>query len=382
MRTVFTRRFLRTSVCALGLAVLAACSSTDARYDPAPLADYNHTTNGSVVWSVSLGSGSDVGFAPTLVGSDVYAAVPSGQVHKVDLGSGRIMWSANAGKRLTAGAGSDGLVTAIVTVDGDVVAYDDGGQELWRARASSAVTIPPAVGDGVVVVRASDYRIQAFNARDGELLWSVQRPGPALSLKTSMQMVIVDGMLLTGMPNGRLMAINTQTGGVVWEGSVSVSQGATDLERINDVVGKPQVQDPLLCGATYQGRVVCFDVQQGGVPVWDRKISAVSGPVSDSHLLYIANSRDKIEALALVNGQTIWEQDGLRNRRLATMAVTPRVVAAGDYQGYVHFLSRIDGKLEGRISVGGGPILSPLVGTDRGVLVQTGNGNLVLVGIN
>ncbi|MCX5592622.1 outer membrane protein assembly factor BamB [Alcaligenes endophyticus] len=382
MRAVLSRRFLRTSVCALSLVVLAACSSTDTRYDPAPLGEYGNTITSNVLWSVSLGSGSDVGFAPALVGSDVYAAVPSGQVHKVDLGSGRVMWSANAGKRLTAGVGSDGLVTAVVTADGDVVAYDDAGQEIWRTRASSAVTIPPAVGEGVVVVRASDYRIQAFNARNGELLWSVQRPGPALSLKTGMQMRIVDGMLLTGMPNGRLMAINTQTGGVVWEGSVSVSQGATDLERINDVVGAPQVQDPLLCGATYQGRVVCFDVQQGGVPLWDRKISAVSGPVSDSHLLYIANSRDKIEALALVNGQTVWEQDGLRNRRLATMAVTPRVLAAGDYQGYVHFLSRIDGKLEGRLSVGGGPIVSPLLGTDRGVLVQTGNGNLVLVGIN
>ncbi len=382
MLALFTRRVVVSSVCALSLLTLAACSSTDSRYAPAPLSDYSSSISSAVRWSVSLGSGSDVGFAPSLVGTDVYAAAPSGQVHKIDLNSGQVLWSANAGKRLTAGVGSDGLVTAVVTAGGDVVAFDDGGQELWRSRASSAVTIPPVVGDGVVVVRASDYRIQAFDARTGDLLWNVQRPGPALSLKTSMQMRIVDGMLLTGLPNGRLMAINAQTGAVVWEGSVSASQGATDLERINDVVGAPQVQDPLLCGATYQGRVVCFDVQQGGMPVWDRKISAVSGPVSDSHLLYIANSRDKVEALALVNGQTIWEQDGLSNRRLAPMAVTPRVLAAGDYQGYVHFLSRIDGTLEGRISVGGGPIVSPLLGTDQGVLVQTGNGNLVLVGIN
>lgn len=377
-----TRRILRSSLLAFSALALVACSSTDPRYAPAPLAEYSASVSGQILWSVPIGSGSDVGFAPTVVGSDVYASAPSGQVSKIDLGSGRVMWVANAGKRLTAGAGSDGIVTAVATADGYIVAFSDDGQQLWRSKSSGAVTIPPVVGAGVVVVRASDYRIQAFDVRSGELLWSVQRPGPALSLKTSMQMRIIDDMLLAGMPNGRLMAINAKEGSVIWEGSVSVSQGATDLERINDVVGAPQVQDPLLCGATYQGRVVCFDVSQGGQPVWDRKISAVSGPASDSHLLYIADSRDKVQALALANGQTIWQQEGLRNRRLAPLAVTPRILAAGDFEGYVHFLSRVDGAIEGRISLGGGAIVSPLVGTDRGVLVQTGNGNLVLVGIN
>jgi outer membrane protein assembly factor BamB len=60
----------------------------------------------------------------------------------------------------------------------------------------------------------------------------------------------------------------------------------------------------------------------------------------------------------------------------------PQALAAGDMEGYVHFLSRLDGTLLGRVSVGGGAIVSPLIGTPRGVLVQTGNGNLVLVGIN
>lgn len=57
-------------------------------------------------------------------------------------------------------------------------------------------------------------------------------------------------------------------------------------------------------------------------------------------------------------------------------------VAFGDYDGYVHFLSSSDGRLLGRIQVGGGAVVSPLVSTPRGVLVQTGNGSLVLVGVN
>ena len=378
-------RALRLSAVALSLAAVAGCSmfsSTDPRFEPAPLTEYAPGVSAAIVWSTSIGSGSDSGFAPQVVGSDVYAAAVSGQVSKVDLDSGRVMWTANAGKKLTAGAGSDGNVTAVATLDGNVVAFDDTGKELWRSRSSSAVNVPPAVGAGVVVVRTSDYRLQAFDASTGDIRWSIQRPGPALSLKTSMQMRIVDGLLLAGMPNGRLMAINAANGALVWEGSISVSRGATDLERINDVVGAPQVVDPLLCGATYQGRVACFDVSQGGRLVWDRDFSAGTGVASDNHMIYAANGRDKLEAFALTDGQTIWTQDALRNRGLAPLAVVPQALAAGDREGYVHFLSRVDGTLLGRVSVGGGAIVSPLVGTTRGVLVQTGNGNLVLVGIN
>ncbi|CAM5204374.1 Outer membrane protein assembly factor BamB OS=Castellaniella defragrans OX=75697 GN=bamB PE=3 SV=1 [Castellaniella defragrans] len=56
-------------------------------------------------------------------------------------------------------------------------------------------------------------------------------------------------------------------------------------------------------------------------------------------------------------------------------------MAFGDFEGYVHFLSRADGKLMARLQLGSDPILSPLVATPRGVLVQTGEGKLILVGV-
>lgn len=263
-----------------------------------------------------------------------------------------------------------------------MIAYDVNGVEKWRVRATSAVAIPPVVGFGVVVVRSTDYRIQAFDAETGEYRWDVQRPGPALALKTSMQMLATEGLIISGLPSGRLIAINASNGAVQWEAPVSVSRGATDLERINDVVGAPQVIGPLLCGVTYQGRMTCFDINQGGRPVWDVAFSSHSGMSHDGRYAYAANQRDTVHAIDLVSGEEVWTQNALRNRRLATPAVVPAAVAVGDFEGYVHFLSRSDGRLLGRLSVGGGAVLSPLTATPAGVLVQTGNGNLVLVGVN
>jgi len=384
MQTVVSRRVFRTAFMAFSLLALGACSmfsSSDTRYDPVELTQYEAEIAAGVRWSASVGSGGGYGFAPTVVGDAVYAAAPNA-VAKVDVASGRVLWRASPDIKLSAGAGSDGITTAVAGGDGSVIAYDDSGAEKWRARATSAVAVPPVVGSGVVVVRSTDYRIQAFDANTGEYRWDIQRPGPALALKASMQMLITEGLLISGLPSGRLIAINAMNGAVQWEAPVSVSRGATDLERISDVVGAPLVAGPLLCGVTYQGRMTCFDVAQGGLPAWDIPFSSHSGMTHDGRNAYAVTQRDVVQAVSLANGEQVWSQDALRNRRLATPAIVGSAVAVADYDGYVHFLSRSDGRLVGRLSVGGGAVLSPLVGTSAGVLVQTGNGNLVLVGVN
>lgn len=385
MALLLNKRSIKLAAAALSLAALGACSlfaDKNPRFEPAPLAEYQSQTNAKVRWSTSIGKGSDFAFIPAVAGDSVYAATPSGQLTKVNLQTGQVNWVKTVAKRLSAGVGTDGNVVVVGSPDGTIVAYDSNGNKRWEAQASSEINVPPAVGDGLVVVRSSDYRIQAFDARNGEIIWSIQRPGPALALKTNIKMEIFDGMVIAGMPNGRLMIIDGQTGGVQWEGVVSQSRGATDLERINDVVGAPVAVGPLLCGSSYQGRIVCFDVSEGGFPVWEQDYSTTTGITSDGQLLFGSNQRDVVTAFSLNDGGTVWSQDGLRNRKLSGPAALGNHLAVGDYEGYIHFLSRSDGRLLGRVRIGSGAIVSPLVATQYGVLAQSGNGNLVLVDIN
>lgn len=379
------RRLFYSGIIALGMAVASGCSmfsSADARYEPSQLTEYPAAISAGIAWSVPLGSGSGTGFAPVLAGESIYAATPSGNVLSINASSGRVLWQTSANTRLTAGVGSDGNTTAVAAADGTVIAFDSQGREKWRTKATSEVSIPPVVGDGLVVVRSGDYRVQAFNAANGEPVWNVQRPGPALALKTSMQMIIMEGMVITGLPNGKLMAINAESGAVQWEGTVAVSQGATDLERIIDVVGAPQVTGSLLCGASYQGRIACFDIATGGDLAWAQSFSTTVGMVVDSEHAYAPNARDTIFAFNLQDGQEAWQQKALANRHLVTPAVVAQALVVGDFEGYVHFLARNDGRLLGRLNLGGGAIVSPLLATNYGVAVQSGNGNLVMVKLN
>lgn len=388
MHTSPVRRIARRSLLALGaaaLAGLAGCSmfsNKNPRYEPAPLTNYPAGISARIAWTTSIGSGGGYGFVPVVVGEAAYAATPKGAVVKVDLASGRILWQGTAKTDLSAGVGSDGQVTAVGTMGGAVVAFDDQGKEKWRAQATSQVDIPPTVGDGVVVVRSSDYRIQAYDENTGKPLWNIQRPGPALALQTNMQMVLAQGLVISGLPNGKLIAINVHNGNVQWEGTVSSSEGATDLERIADVVGTPQIQGSLMCAVSYQGRMKCFDVSQGGRPVWEKNFSSATGMTTDAQQAYAADQRGLVYAFSLADGHQIWKQDALRYRQPSGPAVVSQAVAVGDFQGYVHFLSPSDGHLLGRLQIGGDAVRSPLVATSRGILAQSGNGHLVMIGVN
>jgi outer membrane protein assembly factor BamB len=126
---------------------------------------------------------------------------------------------------------------------------------------------------------------------------------------------------------------------------------------------------------------VCFDIAAGGRPAWTKDFSSMAGLAMDGRQVYAPSQADVVTALSLQNGAVVWNQDALRNRKLTSPAVVGAAVAVGDYQGYVHFMAQDDGHLLARVSVGGGAIRSPLLATSQGVLVQTGDGALVMLAL-
>ncbi len=368
------------------VASLAACSvftGDDGRNDPAKLTEYPAGLSARIGWTASVGSNKgSYGFAPAVVRDAAYAASADGTVGKFDLATGAPVWKVSVDHKLSAGVGSDGVITAVVARDGTVIALDDNGKVKWSSKASSEVQIPPVVGFGVVVVRSGDYRIQAFNAETGDRIWSIQRPGPSLALRAPARMILVEGLVLSGIPGGKLIAVNALSGDVQWEGVVATPKGSTDLERVNDVVGAPALIGPLLCAVAHQGRVVCFDIAQGGRAVWSTPFSSNVGMAIDTRFAYSPNTQDVISAFALQDGKVAWKQDALRNRKVTAPTALGNAIAVGDYDGFVHFIAGDDGHMLARISVGGGAIRAPLITTPQGVLVQTGDGTLNMIVLN
>jgi outer membrane protein assembly factor BamB len=183
-----------------------------------------------------------------------------------------------------------------------------------------------------------------------------------------------------GFSGGKLAAIALSNGGVRWEATVASPKGATELERVTDVVGEPVVQGREVCAAAYQGRVACYDLTSGR-QIWARDVSSLTGVSFDARYALVSDDRDAVHALDRTNGRSVWKQDRLTHRRLSRPASAGAAVAVGDLEGYVHFLARDSGAFIARYSTGGGAVRAAPVNLPSGLLVQTQNGTLVALGL-
>ena len=229
---------------------------------------------------------------------------------RVDPATGRVEWRISAGEALSAGPGAGASILAVGTSKGDVLAFDSDGKARWKARVSSEVIAPPRVSDDVVIAFSGDGRIYGLAAADGKTLWVHPHTNPPLTVRNAAGGVVSRGGLFVGTAGGRLLAIDTQTGTVGWDGTVATPKGATELERIADVTSLPYVDAKEACAAAYQGRVACFDIVRGSL-VWTRDVSSLAGITADANRVYVVDDKGAVQAFDRVNGASIWKQDAL-----------------------------------------------------------------------
>lgn len=327
------------------------------------------------LWQVSLGARSPLGFVPVVSAGDVWAAAQDGTVVRLDAQTGELRWRTRLRTPLSTGVGADGGTSVVVARDGTLIALDAEGKLAWRVPVGSEVIVPPVVAEGRVLLLAGDNRLMAFNARDGEALWVLQRPGPALSLRESGGILAQGGKVFAGLPGGRLLTVDAATGVVGWEQSFAVPRGATDVERIADLVGTPRLQAESVCVASYQGRLGCVDVVTGR-PIWQRDFSSVGGLDVDAQGVVSVTSDDAPRSYS-ATGDMRWEQQNFQGRRLTGPRISGGWVFFGERAGHLLLLERTEGRYVGQAATDGSPIIAApqLLGAAT-VLVQTSAGGL------
>lgn len=350
-------------------------SSSAPKIKPAELSAIQPTADLRVRWQAKLGGAGEFTFTPAVVGNSVYAAGHDGSVARIE--NGNTVWRISTGQALSGGVGSDGQRVVVGTSKGEVLAFDAGtGREVWRARASSEVLSAPVIADGLVVVRSGDSRIFGFESADGKRRWVYQRSTPTLSLRSSVG-VLVDGRVtLAGFPGGKLVAIANNNGAAVWEISVALPKGATELERVADVTSNPVVNGNMVCAAAFQGRVSCFDAGNGSV-LWSREMSSSAGVDVDDRYVYATDDKGAVHALDRSTGASIWRQDKLFLRRVSRPLALGKLIAVADYQGYVHLLRREDGAFAARLATDGSEVRSNLQPMGDGFVAQSANGAVI-----
>jgi len=360
--------------------LLSACSlfREDTRPKMAQLQELKESVPVRTAWTAKVGAAGESLLSPAMVGNAVYAAARDGTVLRLDAGNGQEVWRRATRQTISGGVGASGDLVAVGTTEGDVLGVEaETGEIRWRSHVSSEVLAPPVVTGDLVVVRCSDSRIFALDARDGKRRWVYQRAMPTLTVRSPAGLVVSGQVVFAGFAGGRLVAVALSNGALKWEAAVALPRGATELERVADVVGLPWIFEREACAVAYQGRLACFD-SGNGQPLWSRELSSLTGVSADARYVFASDDRGAVHALDRSNGTSLWKQDRLFLRQVTVPLPLGRDIVVGDLQGYIHVLSRESGQFVGRIETDGSPVISPMVpwSASNGWLAQTRNGNV------
>jgi outer membrane protein assembly factor BamB len=331
---------------------------------PTPLTEFAPSVQIDRVWSEGVGKGAGISgarLAPGSADGKLYAASVNGSIEAIDAASGHTIWNKHLGKRhgwlwkrgetslrWSGGPGAQGDLLVVGGLDGQVQALStQDGAERWNVQLSSEVIAPPAIADGVVVVRTNDGHLVGLDANDGSRKWTYDQPVPPLSLRGNSAPLVANGVVYDGFDSGKVVALRLADGNELWAQALSNGEGKTEVERLADVDGNLVSDGQALYAAGYRGQVAALSLDTGR-PVWQRDLSSYVGAAVSGNTVAIVDAEGNVWAFDRETGVNLWKQDKLKFRWLSAPAIQGGYVVVGDSEGYVHWLTLADGKFAAR----------------------------------
>ena len=289
---------------------------------------------------------------PVTIDKDIiYIADARGRVSALEFSTGEKIWQVDTGEQLLAGPGFGENTLVVTTKEAGIIALSaDKGELLWRSTLVSEVIVSPLIHKEMVFIQSIDGTFNALNIKNGEKIWVQSRIVPPLSLRGSSHPIIVEDNIVAGFADGKLVSYEIASGKMVWETTIAVPRGRTDLERIVDIDGVFKWNDGVLYAVSYQGRVVALSASDGQL-IWAREMSSYAGVNIEQEKIFVTDAKGFVWALDRQTGATLWRQEKLEGRNVSVPVIMDESLVVTDLSGYVHLLSKDDGRFLDRRKV-------------------------------
>ena len=337
--------------------VLVGCGSSPSPVlPPVELTPLDNKINISRLWKFTAGQGvSDfyLRLKPVFKNNTGYIVDYTGHLQAFTVDTGKIIWETDLNMPASGGLTLENGTLFLGNSKGEVVAIDvakkdeQNGKILWRTQLSSEILSRPAIAKGVLVVKTIDGRVYGLNASTGNQSWVYDRSVPHLTLRGNSSPLIINDIVITASDSGKLTALSLRQGKLLWETTIAVAKGRNQLERVIDMDIDPIVIDDVIYIAGYQGRIAAVKMGSGQL-IWSRDFSSYSGLYVDAFRVYITDANGQVWALNRYNGSTLWRQNKLLRRQLTAPQAYDNYIVVGDYDGYLHWITREGGKIIAR----------------------------------
>ena len=368
---------------------LSACSTIKGWFEfdddddpkkPAELQAIDQTIKIKKLWSHGIGNGQGDGFykiQPAIAGSSIYIAAADGTVEAFDKQTGKSLWDTELERPLSGGVGVYGDALLLGSSDGFVLKLDaNSGEVQWSTRLSGEVMSVPGSDGRMVLAHTLDGKLQGLDFATGEVAWTYDSNVPVLTLRGSCSPLLNGNVAYVGFATGRVLAFDIANGGIIWEARVAIPQGRSEIERVVDIDGTMTLLGNELFVASYQGRIMAIDVTDGR-KLWQHNVSSFSGVSQGFGNVYVADEDGTVTAYQRSGQGERWQQTALAYRGLSRPTPVSSYLAVGDKEGYVHFMSQVDGEIVGRIEADDEGIRADMVSEDNILYVYGNSGDLI-----
>lgn len=270
------------------------------------------------VWSAEAGIGSDdegrLTASPIVVAGRIYVLDSQATVRAFSTQNGKGLWArslAPEGKdgegAFGGGLASEGAMIYATSAFGEVLALNAGsGTIVWRRQFGQPIRSAPTVSNGRLFVTNVNNDVFAVSTADGTELWRYQgTSAQQASIIASNSPAVSGNVVVIPYTTGDLLAFDVSSGVLLWSDNLIGRGIANTASTINDIAGRPVIENGAVFAISHAGRMGSFRLSDGEER-WSVEISGTQTPWIAGDYAFIVAGRRTMAALALRNGGVRW----------------------------------------------------------------------------
>jgi len=345
-----------------------------------------------------LGAGSNnrvrIAAPPVIANGRLFFIDADHQVHAFDAQTGRSQWSErlrpeDSRDRRARGGGvaTDGQRLYVTTGFGFVAALDPtSGAELWRRQGNAPFHAAPTVAGGRVYAVSNDSELVALDAATGELQWSHQAIAEPARIMSASSPAVSGDTVIAPFASGEVAALLGANGRRLWGDSLTRAGSLNSLSAINDVAGRPAVDNGVMYAASHSGVIAAIDMRSGQ-RIWARNFASTQTPWIAGEVLYAVTIDGELAAFDRTTGGIYWLRQLRRfrdeNDRRGRIAWTGPIMVGGrlilaNSQGEVAAVNPTNGEVVETRDVGG-QIFIPPIAAGGAIYIVNDDARLVIL---
>jgi outer membrane protein assembly factor BamB len=276
-------------------------------------------------WRADLGAGSDgrvqIAAPPVVAEGRLYFIDANQRVIAVNAADGNRVWSetlrpSDSRDRTARGGGvaAAGGRLFVTTGFGFIAALDARtGDEVWRTNGGAPFHSAPVVSGGRVYATTNDSELMAFDANTGEVIWNYQAIAEQARILSAPSVAVDGETVIAPFASGELIALLGANGRRLWSDSLSRSGRLTSLSAINDIAGRPVIEQGIVYAASHSGVLAGIDIR-AGQRGWSRPFASTQTPWVAGDVLYAVSVDGELVAFDRMTGNAFWVQQLRRYR--------------------------------------------------------------------